>query len=133
MNDSYDDDITELRAIARHQQRQHRAYLSAPDCRDPDHLGCSSCMGEDEDSNSGEDEHELGCSHCGWNGRVADARKVVPLGHPIAHHECPKCGKFCTDFYVSLEPLSEAKDVRHTANDSGDRALLAAQCGKEGK
>lgn len=48
------DDIADLRAEVLAQRRYHRKFLAAPDCRDPDHPGCPSCMGNDDDQDDEE-------------------------------------------------------------------------------
>lgn len=50
--DDYDPDEdtrAELRAQDEANRRYQRALLANPDCRDPDHPGCTSCMEEDPD------------------------------------------------------------------------------------
>lgn len=44
-----DDERAELAAQARANKRYLNRLARHPDCRDPDHPGCSSCMDEDED------------------------------------------------------------------------------------
>jgi hypothetical protein len=49
MMEDEDPEIAELQAQA-FWSRRYQSHLSAhPDCRDPDHPGCSSCEGDDDD------------------------------------------------------------------------------------
>lgn len=41
-------DIAELRAQDAHDRRYRSKLYAAPDCRDPDHPGCTHCEDEDE-------------------------------------------------------------------------------------
>lgn len=47
------DDIAELRAEANAQRRRQRAFFAHPDCRDPDHPGCTAC---DDTHNDNQDD-----------------------------------------------------------------------------
>jgi hypothetical protein len=44
-----DMEALELRAERDFLRRQNQRYMAHPDCRDPDHPGCESCMGDEDD------------------------------------------------------------------------------------
>ena len=52
----YEDDCCdeEIQRLAR--KRYRGQLMRHPDCRDPDHPGCSSCLPEDEDMEDEEDD-----------------------------------------------------------------------------
>lgn len=50
------DDLAELRAEVRAQRRYLRAICAHPDCRDPDHPGCATCMGPPHEHHNNQDE-----------------------------------------------------------------------------
>jgi len=44
--DSYDSECEELRLQASWERQYRNRLLRAPDCRDPDHIGCPKCNEE---------------------------------------------------------------------------------------
>ena len=53
----YEDDYRD-EEIQRLAKKRYRSQLMRhPDCRDPDHPGCSSCLPEDEDLGDEEDDY----------------------------------------------------------------------------
>lgn len=46
--EDYDDEVNDRRAEARAEQRYERTLARHPDCRDPDHPGCTKCRDDEE-------------------------------------------------------------------------------------
>ena len=44
-----DDDIAEMSAQIFYAKRRYSALIAYPSCQDPDHPGCESCEGDDND------------------------------------------------------------------------------------
>lgn len=47
--DIYESEIEDLRAQVQAEKRYNARLARNPDCRDPDHPGCSSCMEDDDE------------------------------------------------------------------------------------